>query len=277
MSDVELDPNAGGEDLAQPSETEVEGAADTPAVEETDEQRNERAANETRERAEKKAKGVQARLNELTADKHAERRRAEAAEQRYLALQQERANQPRQPQNTGEPQRTDPRFKSYEDYLEARADWRADMRSQQVWAAQAQRSNAERQQHANMQQANEMARAFESRLATDKKSVPDFDAVVADSDLEVANHVGAQVAASEIPAKVMHYLATHEDVVNRLNRSTPFAVARELGAIEATLRGSRQVSKAPAPGTPVGSKGVGDSDPPTDTEAYMRWAEKHLK
>src|SRR5262252_5004355 len=79
---------AGSEAPAQQSELPIEetggqaGVADTPEqVAETDEEKNARELREQQERSERRAKGVQKRLDELTRDKYDANARADRLEQ----------------------------------------------------------------------------------------------------------------------------------------------------------------------------------------------------
>ena len=251
-------------------------AADTTETEaETDEQKNERELKAQQERADKRARGVQKRLDELTADKYAERSAREAAERRLDMLMAQQQPRPAIQQDQTEPQRG--QFDDYEKFIEARAEWRAEKAVERRMSQQTQQWDQQRQQGEVQRQAQAIASDFQRKLAEGRKSIPDFDEVIADaSDVQVGNAFPA-IATSDNPAALMVYLGKNPDVAARLSTLPPVLAAREIGKLEAKLVTPPQVSKAPSPGKPVGSKPGSASDPPEDIEGYMAWAKKNMR
>ena len=259
-------------------ETEQEStevAADTTETEaETDEQKNERTLREQKERSDKRARGVQKRIDELTADKHAERAGREAAERRLDSLMAQQQQRP-VVQGTDEPQRS--QYDDYEKFIEARAEWRADKAVERRMAQTTQQWDYQRQQAEVQRQAQSIATDFQRKLEEGRKTIPDFDEVIADAaDVQVGNAFPA-IATSDNPAALMVYLGKNPDVAARLAMMPPVLAAREVGKLEAKLQSGPQVSKAPSPGKPVGSKPGSASEPPEDIEGYMAWAKKNMR
>ena len=105
--DLELEV-ATPEVVPMPEPDPQEQTAETDTVEETDEQKNERVQKESAARAEKRANSIQKRMDELTADKYAERKRAdELAENnaRLMAMIEENKAPQKQAETETEPQR----------------------------------------------------------------------------------------------------------------------------------------------------------------------------
>jgi len=275
---VTPDPN-----VTQLSETPVDEveqgdavAADTTeTVAETDEQKNEREIKAQQERTEKRARGVQKRMDELTADKHAERSAREAAEKRFDELLKVTQGKTVPAPSDAEPQRG--QFDDYEKFIEARAEWRAEKAVERRMAQHTQKWDEQLQQQEVQRQAQTIANNFQQKLAEGRKSIPDFDEVIADSqDIQIGNALPA-IASSDNPAALMVYLGKNRDVTARIAAMPPVLAALEIGRIESKLVASPQVSKAPSPGKPVGSKPGSASEPPEDIEGYMAWAKKNMR
>lgn len=253
------------------------GAADTTGqASETDEQRNAKADAETKQRQERARTAYQKRVDELTADKHAERRAREAAEARLQRIEQEQLQNRQQPQQPAGP--PDPKtFKgTYEEYVAAVAEYRTrQATAEQIrqWEQrQIEANNTARAQAA----AEQIAQQFHAKHTEDAKSIPDYEAVVSNSQVPVPPHVAMELANANRPAAVIYYLAQHPDVGMQLANMAPVAVARVVSRIDAAMSSAKTTSNAPAPGKPAqGRSGGGNDDnPPEDTEAYMRWAER---
>ena len=258
------------------------GATDTTGnnAEETDEQRNERTTRETQERQKKRNESYQRRMNELTADKYAERTRAERAERTAEEYRQRvEGQQARSDPAQGDPEPTRENFTDYETFLRKVTQWEARKVARESTAA-TQRLIQQRDEQATvMQQAERMEQSFRQRHDAEAKTIPNYAKVIADSDgkVDILPNVAFAIAQSETPAQVMYYLAQHPEAADRMNGMAPLAIAREMGRLEATLKAPTQLSSAPTPGKPVGNKGVPNGDPPEDTDAYFKWADKHLK
>jgi hypothetical protein len=269
-----------GDEAPVTPDTPETAAADPaePVAELTDEQKNEQAIKAREERARKSASSVQRRMKEMADATAAERARAEAAERRNDAMLQALLGRQAQPAGNGEPQRDDPRFGGdYEKFIEARAEWRALAAVEQRMAQHSQSWQQQEQQRQQQMAAVTMAQQFHSKLDVSARTVPDFAELMADNeDLEVGNALPA-ILEAENPAAVMAYFARNHNAADRISRLSPIAAAREVGKIELTLKGGPQVSNAPAPGKPVGSKPGSSSEPPEDPDAYMAWAAKNMR
>lgn len=251
------------------------GVTDTPeTVEETDEQRNARELAERKKRSERQYQGVKRRIDELTADKYAERQARERAEREAETLrswiqQQQQAKQ--QSPNDGGPRRD--QFDDYESYIAAKAEWSAEQRANQAVEQLRTRMAQEQAQAAQFLQAAQLAQAHQARVKEFAKANPAF-AEVMDSDVDVGTAARAIVEMEDGPA-VMLALHQNPEIAERLRASSPYMQGIILGQLSASLKSRPPVSKAPAPGTPVGSKPASTHKDPsqmTDAEfaAYRR-------
>ena len=192
---------------------------------------------------EKPKRSARERINELT-------KRAHEAEREVQRL---REASERRPAETAEKPSPD-KFGSYDEYVEALADWKADQRVAESFK----KRDAERSQAAAARAAEARAQAWAERQSEFREATPDYDAVVGKSSVQVAAHVVDTLLDSDSGPELAYHLAKHPETVKRINALSPLAAARELGRIEAALSipAAPQVkpaSKAPAPITPVRS------------------------
>lgn len=204
-------------------------------------------------------KGVQKRIDELTREKHDYKRQLDQAMEviQRLTGDPQEVRQPQQPQKpTATPGAPDP--DQFEDgtadpaYLEALTDWKVEQRLQ---AREAERSAGEAR--ARLQQAE----------AEFIKATPDYSEARAtlEDDPVVWNSpvIGRAVQQSENPAAMMYELGKNPDLARQIAQMDPLSAGMALGEMRARLAKpaetpapkAPEVSKAPAPITPL--KGVG--------------------
>lgn len=155
------------------------------------------------------------------------------------------------------PKRDD--FDSFEEYLEARSDWRTDQKFAERMAQQ----NEVSLRKAEEVSAQEQSRRFYAQMDKARESIADFDEVMdAASEAPVTQTMRAAIMESEVGALLTYHLAKNPAEAQRISRLSPVAQFKAIGAIEATLqrKPEPQVSKAPAPIKPLsgGSGGVAD-------------------
>ena len=272
-------------EVVQPSEPIVEQTqepveSDTtneaPQVEETDEQKNERVQQEAAVKAEKRARGVQKRMDELTADKYAERKRADAlAEQnaRILALLEQQ--KPQQAVTSDAPQR-----EQYADdfsFVRAEAAYVAKQEALQL-IQQANKVQQEQYQRMQAEQAaRQEAQQFAARLKEAEKTIPDYREVLEDADINLPPHVLSTIRQMNDGPLVAYHLAKNPDLAMQFSTTPPQMHGILLGQLSATLKTVPQVSKAPPPGKPVVAKPGSSNEPPSDPDQYQAWAAKHMR
>jgi general stress protein YciG len=240
---------------------------------------------------------ARARVMQATREAAEQRKRAEAAEARLAALEAGRApEQPKPAAEAGAPAQPGGRpvadqYETYEDFVEALTDWKADQREAKKQAEATQRAQVE--QHT--QALTSTMDGFLGRLAKAREATPDLEtridprltALVPAFTLPPGqepgplNVLGQELIESEHSVELMLYLSEHEEeVVALLKSPSPAALARGVGRLEAKLAGQpepeapreRPVSKAPAPLRPVTPSSVPDSDVTGDMDfdTYMR-------
>lgn len=268
------------ENTAPQTDTQVSGETVTPEqnVAESDEQRNERVLSEAREKAEKRASGVQRRIDELTADKYAERKRAEElARQNELLLQQLKGSRPSEAKqdDQGPPKRE--QFQDDWSFINANTEYIAQQKAMEAvrQASETARQNMLRQQ-AEQQQAR-LDYEFTSRQKDFIKTAPDYLEVVQSSDFPVPGNVLQLIKALPDGPAVTYHMAKNPDIAKQFFSTPPELHGFILGQISATLKSTPRVSNAPAPGKTVGAKGGTSTEPPSDPEQYYAWAQKNLR
>lgn len=272
-------------ELPADAEQTLPGEADTPekvageAPPETDEQKNARVLEEARQKAERKARGVQKRIDELTADKHAERRRAEQLAQQnaeILAMLKGKQAMPAAPE--GEPTRD--QFQDDVSFLDARARYfvRHETRAATEEARRVAEETFAKQQAQERQQAAQ--RSFLERQREAEKAYPDYSEVMDASDVVLPQLVLDKIRGLPEGPTVAYHIAKNPQLADRFKTADPSMHDFILGQISATVKpvnAPPPVSKAPAPGKPAASRPGTSSEPPSDPEAYFAWAQKNMR
>jgi hypothetical protein len=254
------------------------GATDAQEkVAETDEQKNERIQKEAAEKAEKRAKGVQKRIDELTADKHAERKRAdELASQNARILALLEGKQAPAAAAQGEPKRE--QFESYEDYVAARAEFRAEQKAKALIEQSTKTSEEQRRKETSEQAQRTLEQGYADRQRQAAKDISDFNDVMEDADIAVPTQVYNMIMRMPDGPVIAYNMAKNPDLVQQFWSNPAEMHGILLGQLSATLKSQQKAqTKAPDPGKPVGSKAGTATEPPTDPNLYRAWADKHLK
>ena len=153
----------------------------------------------------------------------------------------------------GRPDPEDPKFKSYEDYLDALTDWKVESRLRQVEAHKAQQAQVE---------------TFHTKLQAAHEAHPDLADLL--DDLQDAGvpppteTMQKAIQASESGADLLYHLAKNPSEVKRIGALPPVAQAMELGVLLGQMKAhaghkpneTKQTTKAPAPVTPLRGSGM---------------------
>jgi hypothetical protein len=135
-------------------------------------------------------------------------------------------------------------FSSYEEYLEALADWKASQRIQ----AELQRAEQQRAEIQEQEAARARLDTYTERVDEAKAKYEDFDEVVGRDDIMIPQAVHLAVVESANGPDVAYYLGKHPSVCRELQQMSPVAAVVEVGRISRMLEGGAAIrSKAPAP------------------------------
>lgn len=286
--DEELQP-AAEQTAEQQLEAEAKSTVDggdpsAPKVDETDEQKNARVQEEATEKArlkeEKRQASVQRRMDELTADKYAERKRADAlAEQnaKILALLEGKQSAPQAP---GEPTRE--QFENYEDFVTARAEFRAVAKAEAATAAAIAKFSEAQKETQNRSQQDESRRATEKQFIERRmeieKSIPDYKDVMADWEPNIPDSAVELLVKMADGPLITYHLAKNPSLEAQFRDQPPYMHGILLGQLSATLKSPSKVTSAPAPGKTVSTAKAGTStEPPSDPNQYYAWAKAQEK
>jgi hypothetical protein len=262
------------------------GLADQPEVEavqaEPTEVVEERSEPEIEIEQEEKPKAnpkLERRFSEITkqreeARKEAQREREarEALEARLAVLERQPA--PQAPKVDEEPQPS--QFNDAFEYAKALAEYTADQRIGEM-----------RRQDAEAKQAQERQKVIEtwaSKVQAAKASMPDFDDIVASSDVVVNDDIRDAILESDVGPQILYHLAENDDVAKRIAGLTPKQALREIGKLEARFEVKETKpeptpitrSKAPAPINPL--RGSNPADVPLSANGewhgtFQAWKE----
>lgn len=151
---------------------------------------------------------------------------------------------------------TPDKYDDYSDYVDALVDWKADQKVDAKFAERDKKSAAEKQ-------AETRSKTWAERTAEVIKVIPTYQQDIdAAADTPIADHVAEILNDSEHGPRVLHHLAKHPDIAERINSLTPTAAAREIGRIEAGFDVLATAStatdaagtEAEAPSTPTARK-----------------------
>ena len=259
-----------------------------PVAEETSEPVAEETQSEPEAEAEAKQEGerkqnpkLERRFSEITKQREEARQEAqrerqarEALEARLAAL--EKQNQPQQAVVADqEPQPS--QFSDAFEYAKALAEYTADKRLAERDRQIAEAKEAEKRQ--------EVIQTWAKKVESAKAELPDFDDIVASSDVVVNDDIRDAILESDVGPKILYHLAENEDIAKKIAGMNPKAALREIGKLEARFEAKVETekalpivkSKAPAPIQPLrGSSGVADIPMSTNGEwhgTFAAWKE----
>lgn len=264
----------------------AESPADTEAVEETpepvaeDEQSEpkeaEKEANQEGER--KQNPKLEKRFSEITKQREEARQEAQRERQARVDLEQRLAalEQQRQPQASYVDQEPQPsQFADAFEYAKALAEFSTEKalaeRDRQV--AQAREQEAQQK----------IIQSWAQKVQDAKAELPDFDDLVASSDVVVNNAVRDAILESDVGPRILYHLAENNDLAKKIASLSPNAALREIGRLEAKFEAKPETkqtapvvrSKAPAPIQPIRG-GQGQPDVPMSANgewhgSYQAW------
>ena len=240
-----------------PVEAVVEEKTAEPTEEANDqsEQPTEEIETETKATEEKKPNPkLEKRFSELTKQREEARKEAarerearEALEKRISELEGKAEPKPVEENVKPSPSQFNDAF----EYAEALADWSAEnavMRARQ--------EDIERKVQEERQKVIE---TWNSRLENVKKDLPDYDDMVASSDVVVSDQVRDAILESEVGPRILYHLAENPEIAEKISKSSLITALREIGKLEARFEKTEPIevkpvavkSKAPAPISPI--------------------------
>jgi hypothetical protein len=264
---IEVSPASGGATAPSEVAQEVEkqtGETTTPEDSSLDDTADDPAAESRKHKG-----GFQRRIDELTRRVAEERREKE----RLLALVETTVKRPETAQQAPEvvePQRD--QFETYEEYLDARAAYKAE----KALETRMQALEEARARESQRAQVAETHRAWQTKVAEASARIPDFYDVVSQTTAPTTPIMSQAIVESPVGAELTYFLAQNPAEAARIAALSPARQAAEIGKLEDKVSKPAKASSAPEPIKPVGGRS-GVADLLSDKLPIDQWAKNFEK
>ena len=266
--------------LGLATEAPVEAVETEPTVEDTPQ--SEPVADEPKpvEEGEKKPNPkLEKRFSELTKQREMARQEADRERQRAADLEArlealERGSKPvKQDEPNKEPQPSD--FTDAFEYAKALAEY-------STAKALENRDKQESERKANEERQKVMT-SWQTKLEAAKSELPDYEDMIASSDVVVSDQVRDAILESDVGPKILYHLAENPEVATKISGLSLTSALREIGKLEARFEKTAEAPKpavrksnAPAPINPI--RGGSNVDVPMTadgefTGSIQQWKE----
>ena len=266
--------------LGLATEAPVEAVETEPTVEDTPQ--SEPVADEPKpvEEGEKKPNPkLEKRFSELTKQREMARQEADRERQRAADLEArleafERGSKPvKQDEPNKEPQPSD--FTDAFEYAKALAEY-------STAKALENRDKQEAERKANEERQKVMT-SWQTKLEAAKSELPDYEDMIASSDVVVSDQVRDAILESDVGPKILYHLAENPEVATKISGLSLPSALREIGKLEARFEKTAEAPKpavrksnAPAPINPI--RGGSNVDVPMTadgefTGSIQQWKE----
>jgi hypothetical protein len=250
----------------------VEEAEPVAEEEQSEPKEAEKEANQEGER--KQNPKLEKRFSEITKQREEARQEAQKEREARMALEQRLSALEQKPEKVDqEPQPS--QFSDAFEYAKALAEYSTEKalaeRDRQV--AQAKEQEAQ----------HKIIESWAQKVQEAKAELPDFDDMVASSDVVVNNDVRDAILESDVGPKILYHLAENSDLAKRISGLSTNAALREIGKLEARFEAKPEIkqtapvvkSKAPTPIQPIRG-GQGQADIPISANgefhgSYQAW------
>ena len=185
---------------------------------------------------------------QLRKEAEEERGKREQLETRLKALESQAA--PRQEQSRDEKPKPDQFVDAFE-YAEALADWSAENAVMRARQEDVEKKLAE--------ERNKVIEGWNKRLNATKTELPDYEEMVASSDVVVSDQVRDAILESDVGPRILYHLAENPEIAEKISKSSLITALREIGKLEARFEKNEpkevktvaKKSNAPAPISPL--------------------------
>ena len=233
-------------DKTEPTEAAVVEPVEEVVQSEPEEQEEAKPTEEKKPnpKLERRFSEITKQREEARAEARREREAREALEARIKALEQPKptAEEDQEPQPS--------QFQDAFEYAKALAEYAADKRIAEMKKQEAEERAAQERQ--------KVIESWASKVQTAKANLPDFDEVVASSDVVVSDDVRDAILESDVGPQVLYHLAENDELAKKISGMSTKAALREIGKLEERLSAKPEVktdpvvkSRAPAPINPI--------------------------
>lgn len=267
------------EESEQGSEDEEEEESeDDSEDEESDEEEDDEEEEE--EKPKKRKSGFRRRIDKLNkrameAQHEAEYWKKEALKNASKQEQSPKEEAPEQKFRFDEPAPDEDNFDTYEDYLDARSEWKfRELKAKENFEAKKTQAN---------NAIVETLQNYTKAVAEYKNSVEDYDEVVAEvNDIIVNPHLEMEILNSKNGPELSYALAKNRSEFEKINKLQGAELIRAIGRFEAKYLDESQSSskkpivksKAPKPVSKIGTKGKGSKKSIYDPDLSQREFER---
>lgn len=204
--------------------------------------------------------------------------RIQAETELRLYKEQQARQQPAQPARSDEPTRD--QFGTYEEFIEARATFKAEKAAEERTRKVLEDSKKADREDRTKADTDAKLKVWNEKIEKARDEIDDFDEVCADSEAVVTGHMAEAIADSDRPGHIAYYLAQNPQEAERISKLSPSKQAAAIVALEDKVaKPVKQPSSAPEPITPVGTKAEVSRDPAhmTDSEYSKYRRQQKLK
>ncbi|MGM0614774.1 MAG: hypothetical protein ACQES7_04345 [Pseudomonadota bacterium] len=204
----------------------------------------------------KPKRGYQKRIDRLTKRAAAAERRAQELELKLKSgTGTDNSNSQQAPASEPDPANYD----DYDTYLSDLTAWQSGKGKTDQPASDDKTAGDNKAEDKGEQEDPEYTDALEDiqeAFAESRKAYSDFDEVIGASDLQITRDMVKAMADAEDPGMIAYHLGTNKDEASRIAALSPFAQAKEIGKLEASLANKppaprKKTTEAPDPIDPV--------------------------
>lgn len=258
---------------SSPTAAEVDENPSEPAAEtgQSEPKLAEKEATETEEK--KQNPKLEKRFSELTKARKEAEARAEDLEKRLAALESIKEPAKVEPESNRKPAPDD--YKDAFEYAEALAEWSAEQ-------ALVKREMEVKQKEFEVKK-QKVIQTWQEKLESTKAELPDYEDMVASSNVSVNDTVRDAILESEVGPRILYELASDDDLAAKLQTMSTAGALKMIGKLEAQFEKTEEPakaetktvtakSKAPEPIRPLRSTGgVADVGMDGNDMTYQQW------
>ena len=228
-----------------PSEQAEENNQSEPEEEKEAKPTEERKSNP---KLEKRFSDITKQREDARKEAQKEREARESLEKEVITLrQQTQPQQARTPEAKPQPSQFSDAF----EYAEALSEWSTEQ-------ALAKRDQEERNRRVD-QEHQKIISSWAQKVTAAKSEMPDFDDMVASSDVVVPDHIRDAILESDSGPRILYELADNAELAKKIANMPANAALREIGKLEARFESKTETkpsnpvgkSKAPPPINPI--------------------------
>jgi hypothetical protein len=231
-----------------PTEPDTESSQSEPSEENEAKPTEERKPNP---KLEKRFSDITRQREEARKEAQQEREAREKLEAEVMALRQQSA--PKATNVDAKPQPS--QFEDAFEYAEALAEWSTEQ-------ALVKRDREEKDRRVD-EERQKVIQTWATKVTAAKSELPDFDDMVASSDVVVPDHVRDAILESDVGPRILYELADNAELAKKITGMSLSASLREIGKLEARFERKTEnapsnpvgKSKAPPPINPIRASG----------------------